>query len=249
MPHDLTLIRPNWPVPHRVQAVMTTRLGGFSQGAFSSFNLAHHVGDESVAVIKNRHLLKKTLSLPSDPLWLNQQHTATVIEPHDPTTLPADAIYTTHPNHVCVIMTADCLPILLCNQTGTEIAAIHGGWRSLAQGIIAHTLSRFHSKRDQILAWLGPAIGPCHFYVGKEVVDAFSKLGTECEKSFILLDEKSPTWSADLNRLATILLNQAGVYAIFSDARCTYDEASLFYSYRRDKRCGRMASLIWIIEH
>ena len=165
------IIKPNWPAPANVFAASTTRQGGVSQAPFDTFNVAHHVGDSPDDVQKNRVILRETLALPSEPLWLNQTHSNSVSTGGN---CEADAAYTREPNTPLVIMTADCLPILLCDTEGTEVAAIHAGWRGLAHGVIENTLKHFSAKPENILAWLGPAIGPSAFEVGQDVYDAFT---------------------------------------------------------------------------
>jgi YfiH family protein len=243
--HNISFIKANWPAPININAYTTTRLGGASQFPFASFNLADHVGDELNLVQKNRHLLQALLKLPQQPIWLNQTHSNIAIEvdPNVRLNNIADAAYTSKPKVACVILTADCLPILLTNQTGNEIAAIHAGWRGLAAGIIANTINYFNSPASQLLAWLGPAIGPEIFEVGHEVREQFIQQNSEASIAF--KPSANGRWLADLYQLATLALAKLGVTAVYGKPTCTFNHSELFFSYRRNNITGRMASLIW----
>lgn len=248
MSHELSFIYPSWPAPKNIHAVSTTRLGGFSLPPFSSFNLASHVGDDLEAVKKNRILLKETLTLPIEPLWLEQVHSTTMIEAHHPMSTTGDGAFTHQRNVVCVILTADCLPIFLCNRSGSEVAVIHGGWRGLANGIIQKALTYFHPPSTEIMAWLGPAISNAHYEVGQEVYDAFIQTYPELKSTQALTPSKNHSfhWQLSLSAIASFQLQQQGVSLIFQDDYCTYEKSDLFYSYRREKKTGRMANLIWM---
>lgn len=241
----LHFIFPRWPVLERVCSASTTRMGGFSQKPFDHFNLATHVGDDVHSVIQNRQLLKQALSLPTEPLWLEQIHSSIVIDASQAESTTADGAYTNQPGIVCAVMTADCLPILLCNRTGTEVAAVHGGWKGLSQEIIQNALSRFRSAPQDIFAWLGPAIGPNHFEVGDDVRHSFIRLDSELAKAFVR-SHPNHGWMANLRLIATLQLQRQGITEIFSEQVCTFDNYSGFYSYRRNNQTGRMASLIWL---
>lgn len=235
-------IRPDWPAPACVKAVSTTRAGGLSAAPYDALNLGDHVGDIPSAVAANRALLAQ--HVPVEPLWLTQVHGKIVADAAS--ALPrtqADAAIARQAGCVCAIMTADCLPVLFCDQDGTAVGAAHAGWRGLADGVLEATVSAMQVNPDKIMAWLGPAIGPTAFEVGHEVREAFvSSLPAHAE-AFAPHGEK---WLGDLYLLARQRLNQIGVTAIYGGDRCTYSEPEDFFSYRRDKQTGRMASLIWL---
>lgn len=228
---------------------MTTRHGGVSSSPFDSLNLGTHVGDKLDDVLSNRARLHQTLQLPSEPIWLDQVHGTQVAEfvKREPmssaVTLTADASYTRQPGVVCAIMTADCLPILLCNRQGTEVAAVHAGWRSLCHGIVEQTLGKFFSPLDEIYAYLGPAIGPLAFQVGAEVRDEFMQIASEDSRHFVADGDK---YLADLQSLAVARLTRSNIQNVFTADMCTYKNSKDFFSYRRDGKTGRMASLIWM---
>jgi YfiH family protein len=194
---------------------------------------------------KKRGDLKTLLRLPNEPIWITQTHSTIVIEATpENREKNADASFTQEPNCICAVLTADCLPILLCNKEGTQVAAIHAGWRGLANGIVESTLNAFEPSAG-LFAWLGPAIGPQKFEVGKDVYDSFTHKHPEAQQAFLAIAENM--WLADLYALAKMRLASEGVQHIFGGNFCTYTEENLFFSYRRDKgKTGRMASLIWI---
>lgn len=238
-------IIPDWPAPDNIRAFSSTRDGGFSQAPFDNLNLGDHVGDDSHLVTKNRLKLSQLIQTPEEPRWLKQVHGIHVLDSGDwQLGSEADAIFSQHVNHVCTIMTADCLPILLCNQQGDTVAAIHAGWRSLAAGIIEKTLARFHCKAETVIAWLGPAIGPSQFEVGHDVYDTFCQHSPSARQAFKASD--SSHYLADIYQLATQRLNSHGVNAIYGGDLCTVSDEQQFFSYRRDGKTGRMATLIWI---
>lgn len=242
----INIIQPNWPAPNNVHAFTTTRKGGVSQPPFDEANFALHVNDNKLSVLKNREQLKLQFNLPNDIFWLNQIHSTKVITlPQISSTVlcDADASYSNQKNQVSVVMTADCLPILLCNENGTEIASVHAGWRGLCNGIIQNTLSLFNSPPANIMAWLGPAIGPTAFEVGEEVKIQF--LNKNPDNSAAFVDFSKGKYLANLYLLASIELNRLGVDLIFGGDYCTYNQEALFYSYRKNNVTGRMASLIW----
>ena len=267
-PTNTSIIRPIWPAPNYIIAGTTTRLGGFSQGAFDRFNLATHVNDHKPDVNKNREKLRILCDEKVSFQWLNQTHSKTVLTIDQPqlTTPDCDASITQQPGIACTVLTADCLPILLCNKTGTQVGAIHAGWRGLAGGIIHNTLEQFrlllqasHSKStadSTIYAWLGPAIGPDHFEVGEDVLQAFIQTAIShkppkpCDitqaikRCFKPLENQK--YLADLYQLASIMLRQSGVHHIYGGGFCTYCEEERFYSYRRSPTTGRMASFIYL---
>lgn len=246
----MNVLRPDWPAPARVRAATTTRQGGVSQPPFDSFNLGGHVGDAPAAVAANRQQLRKKLSLPSEPHWLNQIHGITVVNlDTSPEGVPeADASITTTPNTVCVVLTADCLPVLFCDQTGTQVAAAHAGWRGLAAGVLEATVKSFAAPPEQIMVWMGPAIGPQAFEVGDEVRQAFVEFDPAAAQAFTAVQSEAneKKWLADVYQLARQRLAAVGVKNIYGGGRCTFNEAEEFYSFRRDGKTGRMASLVWI---
>lgn len=250
MQNNCNWIQPNWPAPANVQALVTLRQGGYSKGPFEGLNLSATVGDDIAAVQKNRLALMKAAQLPSEPNWLKQVHGTAVIDLDQPRsqTLPeADASFSRLPGQVAVVTTADCLPILLCNKAGTEIAAIHAGWRGLAKGVIEETFKKLQSSPADVLVWLGPAIGPASFVVGDEVKNAFSSSEESLAlKPLPVLQNEAPRWLANLYLLAQIRLKRLKVTHIYGGEYCTYLETEKFYSFRRSTPTGRMAALIWI---
>ncbi len=239
------LIVPGWPAPPRVLAVSTTRQGGVSVPPYDSLNLADHVGDDPAQVAENRRRLATVAGYLSEPAWLQQVHgkrvvaAETVREP-----VAADAAWTREADRPCVVMTADCLPVLLCDRAGTVVAAVHAGWRGLADGVIAATVAEMNVPPMELLAWLGPAIGPTAFEVGEEVHAAFVALDRANANCF----KPSPTgrWLADIYGLARLQLRRLFVTAIYGGYSCTFSEPERFFSYRRENRTGRMASVIWL---
>lgn len=241
----IDFIVPQWPVSSRVRAVSTPRSGGVSASPYDTLNLGEHVGDEVDAVTENRRRLCEQLGIEEEPYWLNQVHGAHVVRAGADGEYPrADAAIADEPNRACVVMTADCLPVLLARTDGTRVAAAHCGWRGLAGGVLEATIAALATPPRQLAAWLGPAIGPEHFEVGPEVRDAFMRIDPAAVTAFRA--NARGRWMCDLYRLAQQHLNRAGVDAIFGGGRCTFEESSAFFSFRRDGRCGRMATLIWI---
>jgi polyphenol oxidase len=241
----IKFITPNWPAPSQVKACTTTRHGGYSQPPYEGFNLADHVGDDAKAVAANRALLVETLNLPAEPLWLKQVHSKEVVNANaDNSHCTADATVATTPGQVCVVMTADCLPVFFCDRSGTRVAVAHAGWRGLAGGVLENCLQYLDLPPKEILAWLGPAIGPQAFEVGSEVRQAFVEFLPQAAEAF--KPTREDRFLADLYCLARQRLAHQGVTAIYGGDFCTYSETERFYSYRRDKVTGRMASLIWL---
>jgi len=240
-----SLIFPDWPAPDTIKALTTTRQGGFSLPPYNAFNLGTHVGDEPNSVIKNRDYLIDVAQLPEAPRWLNQIHGTHVINSNDwQLNIDADAIVSHKKNHICTVMTADCLPLLLCNKQGDTVAAIHAGWRGLAAGIIEKTIAEFSCAPQDILVWLGPAIGPNQFEVGTDVYQTFSQHSAKAILAFQQTD--ATHYLADIYLLARQRLTGLGVSAIFGGDLCTASDKQHFFSYRRDDITGRMASMIWI---
>lgn len=241
----IEIIRPDWPAPQNIHAFSTTRKAGVSQGVFSGLNLALHVEDNPQHVELNRQQLKRQLDLPAEPRWLNQVHgiqAVNVVIPDEPTP-EADASFAVIKNNVCVVMTADCLPVLICNRKANKVAAAHAGWRGLVDGVIEKTIESLNEKPEDLLVWLGPAIGPDAFEVGEDVYHAFVADLPQAKAAFKA--NRPGHYLADIYQLARMRLNRMGVDAIYGGGYCTYTDADHFYSYRRDGKTGRQASLIW----
>lgn len=239
---------PEWSAPARVRAAMTTRQGGVSAAPFDTLNTATHVGDDPASVVENRRRVRERLSLPSEPAWLEQVHGTTVcdLDAAAPFTKPpqADAAVTRQPDQVCVIQVADCMPVLFAARDGSVIGAAHAGWRGLAGGVLEAALRAMQASPSNVLAWLGPAIGPAHFEVGDEVRASFMAHDPGAVRAFTR--NARERWQCDLYMLARLRLYALGVAHISGGGACTYAEADRFFSYRRDGRCGRMAALIWL---
>ena len=219
------------------------RYGGVSTGTYAGFNLGDHVGDDPHAVARNRALLRD--HLPAEPLWLKQVHGTTVACASGACgTREADAGVARRTNEICVVLTADCLPVLLCDRGGTVVGAAHAGWRGLAAGVIENTLALMGVDPSTLLAWLGPAIGPGAFEVGDEVRTLFLDDNTAAASAFTV--HAPGKWLADIYHLARLRLARAGVRQVYGGDFCTFREYERFFSYRRDGKTGRMASLIWI---
>lgn len=237
------LLIPDWPAPANVRAVQTLRTGGCSLAPWDSFNLGDHVGDDPACVAANRATLRN--SLPDEPLWLKQVHGVGVVEAGlEPVSLEADAAFARQPGKVCSVMTADCLPVLFCDQAGTVVAAAHAGWRGLAAGVLEATIARMGVPAGELMVWLGPAIGAQAFEVGDEVRGAFVAHDPEAAAAFV--PHGGGKWLADIYWLAGQRLLVAGVARVSGGDRCTVTEDDIFFSYRRDGVTGRMASLIWL---
>ncbi len=238
------LIEPDWPAPPGVRAAFTLRTGGVSAPPFDSFNCAAHVGDAPEAVARNRALLRERLGLPGEPAWLEQVHgcTAVTLEA-GAVSGPADAAVTGAPGRICVVQVADCLPVLLAARDGSVVGAAHAGWRGLAGGVLESAVRALGAEPAEVLAWLGPAIGPGHFEVGAEVRAAFLAADPAAEPAFA--PNARGRWQCDLYCLARQRLAALGVERVYGGGWCTYADAARFFSYRRDGRCGRMAALIW----
>lgn len=239
------LIFPDWPQPKNIGCCSTTRAGGVSLPPFASLNLGDHVGDSPDAVSENRQRLEKLAQLPQQPVWLEQVHGTEVLhlDGHEIRNRQADAMYTNQIGQVCAIMTADCLPVLLTNQAGTEVAAAHAGWRGLCHGVLENTVAQFISPANEIIAWLGPAIGAKKFEVGTEVKEAFVNQSSDLAAAFIPFNDK---YLADIYLLARKKLQEVGVTKVYGGGFCTVTDENRFFSYRREGKTGRMASLIWI---
>jgi YfiH family protein len=240
-------IVPGWPAPSNVKALQTTRLGGASIAPYDSLNLGDHVGDKPITVAYNRQLLAPFL--PSEPVWLNQVHGTMVVDAAVAGCRPqADACIAARPNAVCVVMTADCLPILLCDEKGSVAGAVHAGWRGLCAGVIESTVQAMNVPPQMLMAWMGPAIGPAAFEVGREVRAMFMAKQAQASEAFAPVpgignEEK---YLADLYLLARLRLAALGITRIHGGGLCTHADRNRFYSYRRDGVTGRMGSFIWL---
>lgn len=238
------LIHPDWPAPANVRALQTTRLGGISAAPYDSLNLGAHVGDAPLAVARNRQSLSPLM--PGEPVWLEQVHGTAVVNADLASCAPrADAAVARQRGSVCVVMTADCLPVLLCDAAGMVVGAAHAGWKGLATGVIEATVQAMGAPAQELMAWLGPAIGPQAFEVGDEVRAAFISEDPQAAEAFA--PGKQPgKWLADIYRLARLRLHALGITRIYGGDRCTFGEPQRFFSYRRDGATGRMGAFIWL---
>lgn len=237
-------ITPDWPAPESVFACCTTRNGGHSEAGYRGFNLATHVDDDPQTVDSNRHLLVEQLQLPGEPQWLEQVHSTDVVDLDASTRRQADAALAHKPGTVAVVMTADCLPALITDSEGSEVAAAHAGWRGLLNGVLEKTVQTMKSPTDRLMVWLGPAIGPDSFEVGEEVREAFVRLDPVAGVHF--RQNRPGHYLADLYGLARQRLNRLGIDTIYGGDHCTFRDEQRWFSYRRDRYCGRQASLIYI---
>ena len=238
-------IEPEWPVPRRVRAISTLRTGGCSLGPYASLNLAAHVGDDPVAVAGNRRSLREAAALPGEPLWLEQVH-GTAVAVHDAGAAAprADASIATLAGRVCAVLTADCLPVVLTDRAGSRVGVAHAGWRGLVAGVVEATIEALDCAPSDLLAWLGPAIGPAAFEVGPEVRDAFTTRLPSLAECFVA--NARGRLQADLYGLARLVLQRAGVTAVHGGGWCTHEDRARFFSHRRDGATGRMATLAWL---
>lgn len=240
--HD-HLIVPNWPAPPSVHALQTTRRGGVSHAPYDSLNLGSHVSDVPLHVARNRMLLNTLM--PSEPIWLQQVHGTVVAHAEQAGCLPqADACIATRRAAVCVVMTADCLPVLLCDQRGTVVGAAHAGWKGLAAGVLETTVQAMGVSAKNLMAWLGPAISQEAFEVGAEVREIFLENDAQAAQAFA--PGRSGKWQADIYMLARQRLRALGIQEIYGGDHCTYSQADKFFSYRRDGTTGRMGTFIWL---
>lgn len=262
------LLRPDWPAPRGVNALVTTREGGASTGPWRGFNLGDHVGDDPQVVQANRAALQSALPAGTAVQWLRQVHGTAVVQASSSGAVPeADACWTDQPGVACAVLTADCLPVLFCDRSATVVAAAHAGWRGLCNGVLEATVAALPVEPGELLAWLGPAIGPTAFEVGPEVRDVFVEAAfaaaavagvahaattdagaaaspvAEVEAAFVP-SPRPGHYLLDLYALARLRLRLAGVGAVYGGGLCTWSDPRRFYSYRRDGTTGRMASLI-----
>ena len=245
----IELITPDWPAPARVRAAFTLRRGGVSAPPFDSLNLAMHVEDTAEAVIENRRRLRALLDLPTEPAWLEQVHGADVadLDRQDMRVdmrVRADAAVTRQPGRVCAILVADCMPVLFATRDGSAVGAAHAGWRGLASGVLEATAAALAADPAELVAWLGPAIGSAHFEVGEDVRSAF--VGRDPGAASAFVANSRGRWQCNLEALVRRRLASLGIRSVSGGGWCTYADAARFFSYRRDRRCGRMAALIWL---
>jgi len=243
---SLEPIVPDWQAPANVHALVTTRAGGVSRGAFASLNLGFRAGDERGAVEENRGRLAALL--PGAPRWLRQMHGTIVVdadalasgvEPPE-----ADAAVARKPGTVCAVLVADCMPVLLADDEGSVVGAAHAGWRGLSGGVIEATVAAMRAPASRVRAWLGPAIGPRAYEIGDEVRDAF--LARDKQAATVFLPTRPGHWLLDLYAVARQRLEACGVRRVSGGEWCTHSEPQRFYSFRRDGVTGRMAALIWL---
>jgi polyphenol oxidase len=252
--NGLTLLKPCWEVPSHVRAFVSTRLGGVSQEPFKSLNLGNHVGDHPDDVSQNRLFIRQ--ELPTNPIWLNQVHGTQLWTPQNPQVVADGAVTDQH--QALTMMTADCLPILICDAMGDVLGACHGGWRGLSQGIIEKTMRQMVSQKgpdqpkayiSQLKVYLGPAIGPAHFEVGDDVRLAFMQMKEIYDIQSCFQSLSAPEkYLGNLFQIAKQLVLHLGVEQIYSEEICCYERADLFFSHRRDKKTGRFASFLWKTE-
>lgn len=249
-------IYPYWTAPKNVHALTTTRIGGVSMAPFTSLNMGNRTGDNLTHVAQNRQRVIQAEQIPSEPYWLTQTHSTTVLDisqnPLKTATgnipnqmVEADGSYTNQPKQVSVVLTADCLPVLFCTTKGDEVAVAHAGWRGLCNGILEETVKKFASPPSNIIAWLGPAISAKKFEVGIEVKEQFENIDHNAKTAFKLINPIEQKYLADLYLIAKQRLQAMGVTKIFGGDFCTYTEQDTFFSYRRESKTGRMASMIW----
>lgn len=247
-PSSDSWIVPDWPAPQNVRALLTTRHGGVSLAPYASLNLGQHVGDDPVAVATNRARLRQRLAGASDPVWLEQVHGTRVVDAMAcaANVFPAraDAAFSRQPGATCVVMSADCLPVLFCDDAGSVVAAAHAGWRGLLAGVLEETVAALDVPAARLLAYLGPAIGPQVFVVGDEVRSAFVTADQVMAAAFT--PALAGKFLADIYLLARLRLAGQGIDRVFGGAYCTVSESDRFFSYRRDGQTGRMASMIWL---
>jgi len=254
----IEIIRPDWPAAENIHAFCSTRNKGISHGNYASLNLALHVEDTPEHVRANRLQLNRLLTIPEEPVWLNQVHGNRVVNANymnskqldtqkNDTGLirppRADASFSEVANTVCAVMTADCLPVLICNRKANKVAAVHAGWRGLANDVIETTVASLNERHSELLVWLGPAIGPQAFEVGEDVYGVF--VNKQAKSATAFKQNRPGHYLADIYKLARLRLENMGIEAVYGGEYCTFTDAERFYSYRRDGKTGRQASLIW----
>ena len=238
-------LTPEWPAPANVKGLATLRTGGVSAGPFGGLNLATHVGDRREDVDRNRALLRAGAHLPSEPVWLEQVHGTAVWDAANPSDRPpiADAAIARAGQRICTIMTADCLPVLFCDLDGKAVGAAHAGWRGLAGGVLGATVAAMGAPASRVIAWLGPAIEPAAFEVGAEVREQF--LARTHTHAGAFARNARDRWQADISRLARVELERLGVAGVYGGGFDVFADDARFFSYRREKQTGRMATMIW----
>jgi YfiH family protein len=235
---------PDWPAPARVRSLVTERAGGASSGSYAALNLATHVGDSPERVAQNRAILCAGVPLPSEPVWLEQVHGATVLDLDRDAVAAADGAVTSRAGVVCAVLTADCLPVIFAARDGSRVGVAHAGWRGLLSGVLPAAVRALRTPAAAIVAWLGPAIGAASYEVGAEVRDAY--LARDASAAAAFAPNARGRWQADLYALARASLAGAGVNDVYGGGFCTFAEASRFFSHRREAPCGRFATLIWL---
>lgn len=239
-----SLVYPDWPAPSNVKALQTTRHGGVSAAPYDTLNLGLHVGDAPLDVARNRQLLEPYF--PSEPVWLEQVH-GTVVANADTASchVQADACIARHRGAVCVVMTADCLPVLLCDEAGSVVGVAHAGWKGLVAGVVEATVTAMNVQPQKLMAWLGPAIGQDAFEVGAEVRATFIAHQARAAEAFVVHGDLGK-YKADIYLLARQRLQALGINRIYGGTFCTYHQKDKFFSYRRDGVTGRMGTFIWL---
>jgi YfiH family protein len=232
---------PDWPVARHVHAWVTERGGA---GRYGTGNLGTHVGDDASVVAANRARLCAERALPAEPCWLDQVHGARVLDLDREPVAPADGAVTSRAGIVCAVLTADCLPVLLCDRAGRRVGVAHAGWRGLLAGVLPAAVRALAAQPAEVVAWLGPAIGPSSYEVGADVREPFVAQDAAAERRFE--PNARGRWQADLFGLARDSLAAAGVRAVYGGGVCTFAAAQRFFSHRREGQCGRMAALIWL---
>jgi YfiH family protein len=232
---------PAWPAPPGVRVFVTVRAG---PGRYGGLNLATHVGDDAAAVAANRARLRGALALPAEPAWLEQIHGSRVLALDLEAPAPADGAVTSRPGVVCAVLTADCLPVVLCDTEGRRVGVAHAGWRGLLAGVLPAAVRALAVEPRTVRAWLGPAIGPAAYEVGADVREPFVAADRSAARHFA--PNARGRWQADLYGLARDSLAAAGVDAIYGGGFCTHTESGRFFSHRRESPCGRMATLAWL---
>ena len=236
----------DWPAPARVKAWVSVRDGGISRAPYSTLNLGTHVGDEPDAVAENRRRLAADLGLPAEPNWLTQVHGRRVVDLDEPWSGPADGAVTGRTGVVCAVLTADCLPVLLADRSGSRVGIAHAGWRGLAAGILDAAVAAMKTPPAELVVWFGPAIGQSAYEVGDDVLTSFIQADAAAATAFE--PNERGRWQADLYALARMRLQRLGVTSIHGGGSCTYSEPERFFSHRREAPCGRIASLIWLAD-
>jgi purine-nucleoside/S-methyl-5'-thioadenosine phosphorylase / adenosine deaminase len=242
----LDWIVPDWPAPPNVRALMTTRNGGFSKGACATLNLARNGADDPEAVARNQRLLEEVIGVA--PAWLSQMHgTAVADVDRSEGVTAADAAVASHAGRAVAVRVADCLPVLFCDRAGTRIGAAHAGWRGLAAGVLEQTVAAMRVEPRELIAWMGPAIGPDAFEVGDDVRDVFVGVDAAATAAFRPYPARPGKWLADLFELGAMRLRACGVATIAGGGVCTVSNPDRFFSYRRDRSPGRMAAMVWLL--